>query len=211
MAAQKPALDAVEAALVRALVDLSDMGVGHALIGGLAMSVHTDPRFTRDVDFAVHTPTDEAAEALVYGLGQRGYKVQTVIEQKVLGRLATARLLSPGSPKDEVLVDLLMASCGIEGYVVASAKLCRLPLGPSVPIARVGHLVAMKLLAESDIRLQDRIDLRALRKVIGADDAELARDACIKIERLGTNRGKPLVKMLDDYLAQPYVKDEYEF
>jgi hypothetical protein len=104
-----------------------------------------------------------------------------------------------------------MASCGIEADVVAAAKACPLPLGPSVRVARAGHLVAMKLLAESDIRLQDRIDLRALRKVIDAEDAELARVACIKIEQLGTNRGKPLVKMLDDYLAQPYVKDEYEF
>ncbi len=36
-----------------------------ALVGGLAVSVHCEPRFTRDIDIAIALPDDGAAERLV--------------------------------------------------------------------------------------------------------------------------------------------------
>jgi hypothetical protein len=60
----------------------------------------------------------------------------------------------------------------------------------------------MKLLAESDLRLQDRLDLRALRPYVDDEEAALAREACAQIEALGTHRGKPLSQMLESYLAE---------
>ena len=47
--------------------------------------------------------------------------------------------------------------------------------GVLVPVARAGHLVAMKLLSRADHRLQDEIDLRNLAVVLKAEDIELAR------------------------------------
>lgn len=38
----------LEAALRQISIDLTAAGVGFALIGGLAVSVRTEPRFTRD-------------------------------------------------------------------------------------------------------------------------------------------------------------------
>lgn len=39
-----------------------------ALVGGLAVSVRTEPRFTRDIDFAMAVADDDEAEAIVYSL-----------------------------------------------------------------------------------------------------------------------------------------------
>jgi len=41
------------AALRGAMAALNDIGVGYALIGGLAVSARAEPRFTRDVDLVV--------------------------------------------------------------------------------------------------------------------------------------------------------------
>ena len=48
----------LEAALRQISTDLTDAGVRLALIGGLAVSVRTEPRFTRDADLAVALPSD---------------------------------------------------------------------------------------------------------------------------------------------------------
>ncbi len=53
MAAKKT--QTVVSALKRAADDLTAEGVGFAVVGGLAVSVRGEPRFTRDVDFAVRS------------------------------------------------------------------------------------------------------------------------------------------------------------
>jgi hypothetical protein len=53
----KPVADAVSGKVWRAMVDASkslrSLGIGHALVGGLAVGAHGWPRATRDVDFLV--------------------------------------------------------------------------------------------------------------------------------------------------------------
>lgn len=43
----------IESALRKAAADLNAIGVRWALVGGLAVSARTIPRFTKDLDFAV--------------------------------------------------------------------------------------------------------------------------------------------------------------
>jgi Nucleotidyl transferase AbiEii toxin, Type IV TA system len=51
----------VESALRRAVADLNALKAQWALIGGLAISVRSVPRFTKDLDFATRTsPTLKA-------------------------------------------------------------------------------------------------------------------------------------------------------
>lgn len=78
--------------LQRVLHDLRDLGAEHALVGGHAVSARVEPRFTRDLDFAVAVANDSAAEALVRELGVRGYRLTAIVEQEATGRLATVRL-----------------------------------------------------------------------------------------------------------------------
>jgi predicted nucleotidyltransferase len=182
-------------------VELDRRRLAWALVGGLAVSIRAEPRFTRDVDVAIAVVDDAAAEALIGDLRAQGYGLATTLEQVALGRLATARLTPPGSHAAGIVLDLLFASSGIEADICQSAERLEVVPGLVVPVARAGHLVAMKLLSRADHRLQDEIDLRHLARVLTAEDTELARHAVSRIEAVGAHRGRQLVADLAAYLA----------
>lgn len=161
-----------------------------ALVGGLAVSARSEPRFTRDVDLAVAVGSDLEAESLVRRLIGTGYRVAAQIEQEATGRLATVRLL----PVDGAVVcDLLFASSGIEPEIVRSATRLTLFADVAVSVASVGHLIALKLLSRSPRRSQDDADLRALHAVA---DAAMLADAMRALELI-TSRGYARDKNLD--------------
>jgi hypothetical protein len=54
---------------------ISRQGRGRAVVGGIAVSARSEPRFTRDVDLAVAIDNDAEAEALVHALLGGGYSV----------------------------------------------------------------------------------------------------------------------------------------
>ena len=71
----------VESALRPAVSDLNALKAQWALIGGLAISVRSVPRFTKDLDFAVAVTDDSEAEDVVHRLGGRGYRPVELLEQ----------------------------------------------------------------------------------------------------------------------------------
>jgi DNA-binding TFAR19-related protein (PDSD5 family) len=143
----------LEAALRQIHIDLTENHVSFALVGGLAVSARTEPRFTRDADLAVAVASDAEAEALIHRLRARGYGIEAVVEQQAVGRLATVRLTRSDVPQTPV-VDLLFASSGIEPEVVAEAELIDLLPRLRMRVARTGHLIARDLIAEMN-RLLD--------------------------------------------------------
>lgn len=174
---------------------LDRLHAAYALVGGFAVSVRCEPRFTRDLDLAVAVSDDEAAEAMVMAFTASGYRLLAVVEHDVAGRLATARLtLGP----DDDAVDLLFASSGIEDEVAAAAERLEILPGLVLPVATTGHLIALKLLANDPAtRPQDAVDLHALLAVAGAHDIETARRAVALIEARGYERGRDLTAALD--------------
>jgi predicted nucleotidyltransferase len=189
-------------ALARILSRLDGHGAGAALLGGLAVSVWTEPRFTRDIDLAVAVRTDVDAERLVRNLSEAGYRVLATVEQKAAARLATARLLPPGESAEGLVVDLLFASSGIEPEIVSATTEIDIGAGVPVPVARIGHLIALKLLAyDEGTRPQDALDLRALKTVLDAAEKRRAEDACELIVRRGYHRGRDLQTLLDAFLS----------
>ncbi len=191
-APSEPVGNRAEAALWRAAEDLDRRQLPWALVGGLAVSARADPRFTRDVDVAVAVPGDRAAEELVRGLMGDGYQVLSSVEQDAVGRLATTRLASPVA--NDVVVDVLFASSGIEPEIVQSAEVLEVLPGLTVPVARTGHLIAVKLLARDDqSRPQDLADLNALRDVATPADFELAVSAVQLITDRGFHRDRDLL------------------
>lgn len=88
-------MNSLSAALRRLDADLRQVEVGWALVGGLAVSVRTEPRFTRDVDVAVAVDGDAGAESLTRSMMSSGYEMLATIEQEATGRLATVRLVPP--------------------------------------------------------------------------------------------------------------------
>lgn len=182
-------------ALAKIASDLSTADAPYALVGGLAVSVRTEPRFTRDVDLAVAVPGDEEAEALVYRLRAAGYEVGAIVEQEATNRLATVRLAPQGEDLAGVVIDILFASSGIEHEVVASAEPLKVLEGVELPVAITAHLVALKVLSRDDVqRPQDLVDLRSLLAVCSVEELEQAKRALALIETRGFHRGRSLVR-----------------
>jgi hypothetical protein len=86
--------------------------------------------------------------------------------------------------------------------VSAADRIDVLP-GFAVPVARLEHLIALKVLARDDrTRPQDRVDLAAL---LGrADRATLAaaREALALVTRRGFHRGRDLETALDGAVTE---------
>lgn len=185
----------VEQALAAAATDLASTGQQFALVGGLAVSVRAEIRFTRDVDFAVSVRDDSEAEAVVYSLRSRGYRAIASVEHETRERLATVRLLSPRAVK----VDLLFASSGIESEIVSRAVVVELPAG-AIPIARAEELLAMKVLSMTDERLQDRLDARQLLLHNPGLDIQQVRQNLRDITARGFHREQDLEAKLEPLL-----------
>ena len=180
-------------ALRRTATVLGEFHRPFALVGGLAVSIRVEARFTRDIDLAVAVADDAAAEQLVAALVARGFVLLLSLEQRAIGRLATVRLSPPGEPVEGVVIDLLFASTGIEADICAAADSMEVADGVVIPVATAGHLLVMKLLSRSADRPQDEMDVRGLLGVLTADDRRQATEGARQIERVGANRGKSLV------------------
>jgi Nucleotidyl transferase AbiEii toxin, Type IV TA system len=190
----------LEAALRQIHADLTEAQVSFALIGGLAVSARTEPRFTRDADLAVALASDAEAETLIRELQARGYRIEAVVEQDAAGRLATVRLTRSSEPRGPV-IDLLFASSGIEREVVTDAEPIELLRNLTIGVARTGHLIALKVLSRDDVtRPQDLADLRALLRVASSAELARARQSIALIAARGYHRGRDLVSEMNTLL-----------
>ncbi len=198
MAATEEAIvTTVEQQLRQATGDVAEVGARFAVVGGLAVSARAEPRMTRDADLAIAVRDDEEAERIVLAMQARGYSVLAVVEQNATGRLSTVRLVSAAS----VVTDLLFASSGIEPEIVERATAISVVPGLILPVASVGDLIAMKLLARDDRhRPADADDLRALREVATDEDWSVARHSVALIELRGFARERDLVALLDSLI-----------
>ncbi len=191
-------MNALEVALRRIATDLDLHHRQWALVGGFAVSARAEPRFTRDIDAAVMVDNDADSEELVRSLLASRYRLLASIEQDETGRLATVRLACPLG-NENVVVDLLFASSGIEPEITQAAEITEIVPGLSVPIATTGHLIALKLLARDDhTRPQDLMDLRALMEVATASDRAQARESVRFISERGYDRGRDLTAALEE-------------
>ena len=194
-------MNPLEAALRRVATDLAEVERRWAVIGGLAVSARAEPRTTRDIDLVVAVADDADAKALVFELQSLGYRVLLALEQVSVGRLSTVRLSAPGMGPHGVVVDLLFASSGIESEIVEAAELIEIVPGLGIPIARIGHLLALKVLARDDRRRpQDWDDIRALLSEASPADVDEARHALALIEQRGYQRERQLVDQLEQIL-----------
>ena len=177
--------------------ELTDAGASYVLVGGLAVSVRVEPRFTRDIDLVVAVPADEEAERLVRSLTETGWQIRTVLEHEAVGRLATVRLNLPPGEEPTVAVDLLFASSGIEDELAAAADVLEVLPGTTVPVADVAGLIVLKLLATAPSRPQDEVDLVGLLEVATDDDLRAAHRLALDVTARGYHRDRDLVAELE--------------
>jgi hypothetical protein len=193
--------NAIESAIRQIVEELGSLSADWALVGGFAVSARAEPRFTRDVDVCVVVADDSGAERIVAALAAHGYRLHALVEQDAVGRLATVRMSATRDAGAGVVVDLLFASSGIEAEIVDSAERLEMLPGLVVPVARAGHLVALKLLARDDeTRPQDKADLVSLLAVLTAQDRADADLAVRLVVARGYHRGRDLVGLLAEYL-----------
>jgi predicted nucleotidyltransferase len=197
------ALSGLRGETQRILERLTAHGVPHAIVGDLAVSARTEPRFTRDVDVAVAIISDGEAERLIRALQQAGYVVSALVEQHATGRIATVRLIDSAPGDEGAIIDLLFASSGIEDEITATAEEIELFEGVLAPVATVPALIALKMLARDDTsRPQDRADLGALLAITTVEERADAGRLCALIEERGYDRGRDLSGQLAELERQ---------
>lgn len=188
--------------LATALCRISDRlqreSTDFALVGGLAVSARTEPRFTRDIDLAVATMTDADAEDLIRVLMRDGWAVDAISEQEAVDRLATVRLQPPDDVDTAAVVDLLFASSGIEAELVHDAETLEVLPGVLAPVATTAGLIVLKALAAGPTRPQDEVDLVALIAVATDEERERARQLATLVVERGFHRDRDLVAELAD-------------
>lgn len=185
-----------EAAIAHIASQLRRLGTPFALVGGLAVSVRAEVRFTRDVDLAVDVDEDPSVERLVRELATVGYRATALVEHEQRHRLSTVRLTSPSG----VVVDLLAASSGVESEIVARAIVVPFDAAGLIPVARAEELLAMKVLSMTDKRLQDRIDAMSLVQSNPTLDLAAVRDVLHRITERGYHRDQDLLTKLETVL-----------
>jgi hypothetical protein len=171
--------------------------VDFALVGGLAVSVRAEVRFTRDVDLAVNLVTDAECEHLIRELRAVGYEVVALVEHDVRKRIATVRLRSPQA----IIVDLIVASSGIEADIIGRATTEELEPGLPIRVAQAEDLLAMKILSMRAERTHDRSDALNLLLMNETLNLELVRTDLTLITERGYNREQDLHAKLDALLA----------
>jgi len=98
---------------------------------------------------------------------------------------------------DRAIADWL-ADQPASGDLVVAAADSIVVLGCRLRVAKIGHLIALKLLARDDKkRPQDVVDLRALARVATAREWQRARAAVALIEKRGFARRRDLSAALE--------------
>jgi hypothetical protein len=181
--------------------ELEGLGKRWSLVGGLAVVVRGEPRFTRDADLAIAVQSDAEAESLVRGLQGRGYSVLATVEQQAVDRLATVRLIPPGQDEEGIVLDLLFASSGIEPEVTEASEVLEILPGLRLPVARTGHLIALKVLSRDDLqRPTDLADLRSLIAHASRTDLDEAERSLALITARGFHRNRDLASLFQQLL-----------
>lgn len=175
----------LQIALIRLDADLRAVGARWALVGGFAVMLRVESRSTRDLDIVLAVSGDREAESVVRSLRMRGYRDHPaggMMERKD-GRLSTVRLISPPLEEDAgAEIDLLIACAGVEAEVAAAAEVLEVLPDVFIPVARPGHLLALKVLAG---RPKDLEDARTLLREMDAKELALARESVVLMERRG--------------------------
>lgn len=175
-------------AFARTISALEAAGLPYAVVGGVAVGLHAEPRVTRDLDFVVPVEDDRDAERVVLQLQRAGFVVDSLFENDA-GRISTVRTLHRLAPG--VFADFLFHNSRIEKEIASAATREDVGGAEGVRVARRSHLLAMKVLAS---RPKDLPDLQHL--IVAASARELSRvePALRLMQARGAAPGRDLVQ-----------------
>ena len=134
----------------------ADRKIPYAVIGGVALAFHAQPRFTKDVDLLVAAAHFSGATET---LKSCGYFPSAGPWTFPKARLTLHRFLKPAE-NDEFFVDVLVAEAPELEAIVGRAKVVVSPGHPPIPVAVRNDLIALKKLRASP---QDQADIARLQ------------------------------------------------
>jgi hypothetical protein len=146
----------------RITATLNERGVPYAVIGGMAVSLHTTPRFTRDIDVLLCA---KDLESLCAAMAVVGYS-QWADPWTFLSTNITLHRFLKFSGEDMLMVDVMVGNEPRYDAMVDRAIVRETPSG-SVRLACKEDIITLKLGRNSDI---DRTDIKALQNEIRATD-----------------------------------------
>ena len=140
------------------------VSIPYVLIGGHAVNVWLEPRFTADLDVAVEAgPSD--VERLADALARGGYTRERIHGAEQPSGPDFVRFVSANR---EVVLEVQVAKTRFQREVIQRARVS----GDGVRVATVEDLIVMKLIAD---RAKDRVDLLGLAALSGVDWAYVER------------------------------------
>lgn len=153
--------DALHKTLADAVDFLQARGLPFAVIGGIAVAVRGEPRFTADVDAVVSANVDRAL-ALVEELDGSLFRA---LFPDVGELVQTAFLLPLRHVQTHIKLDLAIGLSGFEQQVIARATAVHIA-DRAVPIASSEDLILMKLLAARPRDIEDAQGIVARQRAL---------------------------------------------
>jgi predicted nucleotidyltransferase len=139
-------------ALTEAVAALEQMRIKYAVIGGIATSFRSQPRYTKDLDFLLQIPQVTLAK-LLEEFARRGFNFDEVKTIREWTQQHMTTLSYRG-----IRIDLLKPVLSVYQHTLDRAKMVTW-LNQPVRVASVEGLILIKLLA---FRSQDLIDIENL-------------------------------------------------
>lgn len=174
-------------AFTHAIETLERAGLSYAVVGGIAVGVHGEPRVTRDLDFVIAVATDAEAEDAVRVLQGAGYIVESLFENET-GRISEVRMLHKKTPG--VFVDFIFHNSRVEAEIVSASTVVPIAGVPGVRVASRTYLLAMKVLAS---RPKDLPDLQHLAEAASASERKAVEQVLRLMQSRGVAAGRDLV------------------
>lgn len=161
--------ESLQKSLVDVIQFLQTQRVPYAVIGGLAASLHGEPRVTADIDLVIGVTTAGAID-LIPRLGGSSLEPLFTGVEEVVER---AFILPLRHRATGVKVDLAIGLSGFEQQALSRAEKIRIE-GHDVAVATAEDLLIMKLLAG---RPRDQQDIEG---IISAQGERLDWDYCLE-------------------------------
>ena len=135
--------------------EFNDTGIQYAVVGGIAMAFHDEPRYTKDIDFLI---LPEDMDAVNSALQKIGYFESSEPWTFTNTKLTMHRFMRTEG-EEFLMVDILVGNEPEYREMISQVVLDRTDSG-TVRLAGKGHLIRLKQVRNSD---QDQVDIRRLR------------------------------------------------
>ena len=134
---------------------LQSEGIGYALVGGVAVAFHTEPRFTKDIDLLIRQVDLQRMQSI---LKKAGY-LQSAPSWTFKGSALTLHRFLKVQNTDEMVIDILVADDTDSQRIIENALEAKSEQWGVIKVATKEDLIRLKRRRNSK---QDQADIERL-------------------------------------------------